>query len=425
VSKSSRIPGFYKRSPSERVALLQRHLDLEDDDLEALSAAGGLGIDAAEHMIENCIGTFGLPVGLGLNFLINGRDYVVPMVVEEPSIVAAVSNTAKLVREGGGFLAEADRGVMIGQVQLLDVADLERAAEAIRAEKHSLLAEANAIHPRMTARGGGALDLEVRVFHAPERMLVVHVLADCMDAMGANAINTMAEGIAARLEALSGGRALLRILSNLADRRLARARFALPDHLLEEDTASGAQVARDIVSAYHLAVVDVYRAATHNKGIMNGVDAVALATGNDWRSVEAGAHAYAARDGRYTSLTHYRHVDGVLHGRIELPLAVGVIGGSTHVHPTLRTLHKILGVTSARELACVMAATGLAQNLGALRALATAGISRGHMRLHARSVALAAGARGEEAERVASQMIALGEIKPQIAADLLSRREAG
>jgi hydroxymethylglutaryl-CoA reductase len=422
MTRSSRIPGFYRRTWSERVDLLRAYVELDEGDVRALGAEGGLGIDAAENMIENCIGTFGLPIGLGLNFLVNGRDYVVPMVVEEPSIVAAVSNSAKLVRESGGFRADADASVMVGQIQLLGVRERARAIESILAEKQGLIAEANRMHPRMAERGGGAIDLEVRAFDEPEPMLVVHVHVDCVDAMGANAINTMAEGLAPSLEKLTGGTALLRILSNFADQRKARASFSVDEDLLAEGEMRGASVARAIVSAYRLASVDVYRAATHNKGIMNGIDAVALATGNDWRSIEAGAHAYAARSGRYTSLTHYRHEGGVLHGSIELPMAVGVVGGSTGVHPTLRTLRKILGVTSARELACVMAATGLAQNLGALRALATLGISKGHMRLHAKSVALAAGATGDEAERIAAEMIAIGEIKPHVAATLLGRK---
>ncbi|MEM9861158.1 MAG: hydroxymethylglutaryl-CoA reductase, degradative, partial [Myxococcota bacterium] len=387
---------------------------------------GRLGVDRADKMVENCVGVFGLPIGLGLNFTINGRDYAVPMVVEEPSVVAAVSNMARTVRKAGGFNADADPSIMIGQVQVLDVPDPDAAIAAIEGAEQELLDLANRIHPNMQRRGGGARAIEVRRFDEPYAMLVVHLLVDCGEAMGANAINAMAEGIAGRVEELSRGRVNLRILSNLADRRLARASCRVPEMHLAGNGFGGAEVAEGIVQAYRFAAVDPYRAATHNKGIMNGIDAVAIATGNDWRSVEAGAHAYAAAEGRYTSLTKWWREDGCLCGSIELPMAVGVVGGSTQVHPTIRVLRKILDVGSAAELGMVMAAAGLAQNMGALRALATEGIQRGHMTLHARSVALAAGARSDEVDLIAAQLVDAGSVKLDTAEELLraARRAA-
>jgi hydroxymethylglutaryl-CoA reductase len=417
------MPGFYGLDVAARHALLEARCGLDAADLAALMPGGGLDVARADKMIENCIGVFGLPVGLGLNFTVNGRDFVVPMAVEEPSIIAAVSHIAKLVRPHGGFVAEGDPSVMISQVQVCELDDLQAAAQALEGAKAHLLARANAVHPNMAVRGLGAHDIEVRVFEAPYPMVVLHLLVDCSDAMGANAVNAMAEGVAPLVESLTGGRVYLRILSNLADRRLARARFSLPESALEGRGYSGAEVAEGIVRAWQFAAVDPYRAATHNKGVMNGIDAVAVATGNDWRSVEAGAHAYAARDGRYTSLTKYWRTDGVLHGAIELPLAVGTVGGSTKVHPTIGVLRKILGVAGARELAAVMAAVGLAQNTGALKALATEGIQRGHMGLHARSVALAAGAEAHQVDAVARAMVRQGVIKEAAARALLADLE--
>ena len=417
----SRIPGFYRLSLNERHSILRERFGLTDQDMTALTAAGGLDVDRASLMIENCVGLFSLPVGLGLNFVVNNKPYIVPMVVEEPSVVAAVSNSAKLVAQGGGFSAEADPGQMIAQVQVLDLPDLESATLAIEAAEPQLIALANSKNPGMVKRGGGALGLEVRRFETEPDMLVVHLIVDCVDAMGANAVNSMAEGIAPLIEELTSGRVCLRILSNLADRRLARAtcRIAISD--LETKTMTGSEVARGIVDAFRFADVDPYRAATHNKGIMNGVDAVAIATGNDWRSVEAGAHAYAARSGRYRSLTHWS-VDGAqLIGSITLPMAVGTVGGSTGVHPTIVVLRKLLDVENARELGMVMAAAGLAQNLGALRALATEGIQRGHMTLHARQAALAAGVDSDQVSAVASVLVKSGDIRTETARKLWQR----
>ncbi len=416
----ARIPGFYRLDLPARHAELATRFGLDRADLSVLESGASLGWDRADKMVENCIGVFGLPVGLGLNFTINGRDYAVPMVVEEPSVVAAVSNMARLVRAHGGFTADADEGVMISQVQIVDSPDPDAAVEALRRARARILARANAVHPNMAARGGGARDIEVRRFDDPHPMIVLHLLVDCVDAMGANAVNAMAEGVASLVEDLTGGRVCLRILSNLADRRCARAGCRVPEAALAGRGFSGPEVAEGIVQAWRFAAVDPYRAATHNKGVMNGIDAVAIATGNDWRGVEAGAHAYAARDGRYGSLTRWWRADGALHGAIELPMAVGTVGGSTRVHPTVRVCRKILGVDRARDLAMVMAAVGLAQNMGALKALASEGIQRGHMSLHARQAALAAGAEGRLVEVVAARLIRRGEIKEAAAREVLA-----
>ena len=419
----SRIPGFYRLSLEERHAILQKRFGLSDEDMKALTADGGLDVERASLMIENCVGLFSLPIGLGLNFVVNNRSYVVPMVVEEPSVVAAVSNSAKLAAQGGGFVADADPGQMLAQVQVLDLKNLQEAATAIKSAEPQLLALANSKNPGMVKRGGGALGLEVRTFDTEPDMLVVHLIVDCVDAMGANAVNSMAEGIAPLIQELTGGRVCLRILSNLADRRLARAscRIALDD--LATKTMTGYEVARGIVDAFRFADVDPYRAATHNKGVMNGIDAVAIATGNDWRSVEAGAHAFAARTGHYRSLTSWSIEGHQLIGTIELPMAVGTVGGSTGVHPTIVVLRKLLNVESARELGMIMAAAGLAQNLGALRALATEGIQRGHMTLHARQAALAAGVDSDQVSEIASVLVKNGDIRTETARKLWQRRK--
>ncbi|MCA9540564.1 MAG: hydroxymethylglutaryl-CoA reductase, degradative [Myxococcales bacterium] len=424
MTSRSRIPGFYRLDLPTRHAELQARFGLTDDELAVLREPGSLDCHRADKMVENCVGVFGLPIGLGLNFRVNGHDYAVPMVVEEPSVVAAVSHIARLVFAAGGFRAEADRSVMISQVQVVDVPDMEAATAALEGARAQLLARANAVHPSLAARGGGAHDIEVRPFGAPYPMLVLHLLVDCVDAMGANAVNAMAEGVAPLVEALTGGRVCLRILSNLADRRCARAWCAVPDAALAGRGFEGADVAEGIVQAWRFAAIDPYRAATHNKGIMNGIDAVAIATGNDWRGVEAGAHAYAARSGRYTSLTEWRYERGLLHGFIDLPLAVGTVGGSTRVHPAVQVCRRILGIDDARELAMVMAAVGLAQNFGALKALASEGIQRGHMSLHARQVALAAGAEGEWVDRVAEALVLGGEIGEAAARRALAHLQA-
>ncbi len=414
-AKSSRLPGFYKRSLSERIQIVADWAALSPEQSAALHSAG-LSAAQADHMIENAIGVYALPLGIAANFQVNGRDVLVPMAIEEPSVLAAVSNAARLFRAGGGFSTRSDEPVMIGQIQVLDVPDPERAQAAILAERDALLAEVDRIGGSIVRMGGGARDVLVR--RLPDTgvgpMLVVHLLYDARDAMGANAINTAVEHIAPRIEALSRGRVGLRILSNLTDRRKAYAEGRIPAAELATDSSDGAAVARAIVEAGAFAEADPYRAATHNKGVMNGIDALIIATGNDWRAVEAGAHAYASRDGRYTSLTHWwKNETGDLHGRIELPLAVGIVGGATRVHPTAQAAMRILNVSSARELSEIAAAVGLAQNLAAIRALATEGIQRGHMRMHARQIAIAAGAAPQQVTQVVEQMITENNIRPE------------
>jgi hydroxymethylglutaryl-CoA reductase len=406
---TSRIPGFYNLSLPERQQALQRAGSLSDEDLAALSGQQGLTIEQADHMIENVVGQFALPLGIALNFVVNGREVLVPMAVEEPSIVAGASFMAKLARPAGGFTAHCTPPEMIGQVQILELSDLRRAKNAILDHKAALLAEIAEIDPLLKRLGGGSRDLEVRLIEESPvgPFLVVHLIYDVRDAMGANAINTAVEKIAPRLEAITGGRVHLRILSNLADRRLAKAECTILLSELSFGEYSAEEVRDGIIAAWAFAAVDPYRAATHNKGIMNGIDPIVIATGNDWRAIEAGAHAYAARDGRYTSLSTWgSDAQGNLTGSLELPMAVGIVGGATKVHPAARAALKLLNVNSASDLAEIIASVGLAQNLAALRALATEGIQRGHMSLHARQVAIAAGAQGEMIERLAAQLSA-------------------
>jgi hydroxymethylglutaryl-CoA reductase len=405
---NSRISGFYNLTVDERLARLVETAD-SPEDLAAYRAGGGLTTEAADHMIENVVGTFALPLGIGLNFQINGIDRLVPMAIEEPSVVAGASFMAKLARAGGGFQAESSAPQMIGQIQVLDLADVDAARTSLLEHAQELLAEANSIDPVLNRLGGGARDLEVRtIADSPiGSFLVIHLIYDVRDAMGANAVNTACEQLAPRIESITGGRVHLRILSNLADRRLARARCMIPTKELAFDEFSGNSVRDGIVEAWAFAASDPYRAATHNKGIMNGVDAVVIATGNDWRAVEAGAHAYAARSGRYTSLSTWgTDVDGNLIGEVEMPMAVGIVGGATKVHPAAQAALRLMDVKSAADLAQIIVSVGLAQNLAALRALSTEGIQRGHMSLHARQVAIAAGAAGHMIERVAARMVA-------------------
>ena len=419
--KTSRLPGFYKLLPAERVAVVGDWAELNEAE-RAVLAGQGLTPSQADLMIENVVGTYALPLGIAVNFLVNGRDYLVPMTVEEPSVLAAISHAAKLIRAGGGFQAESTEPVMIGQIQVLDVPDLEAARLAVLAHSAELMARADACSDSIVAYGGGARGIEARPF--PDTpvgpMLIVHLLFDSRDAMGANTVNTAAEAIAPRLAELTGGRTNLRILSNLADRRTATARCTVPAAELTLPDIPGGDVARLIAEANAFAVVDPYRAATHNKGIMNGIDAVCIATGNDWRAIEAGAHSYAARNGRYAALTDW-HVDGRgdLYGEITLPMAVGTVGGATKVHPTARVALKVLGIQSAGELAQLMACVGLAQNLAAIRALSTHGIQKGHMRLHARQVALAAGAGEAEVQAIADRLVAEGNIRVERARELI------
>ena len=421
----SRIPHFYKMSVAERVRAVRDRGLLSDTDFDSLSAGQTtLDLQAADKMIENVIGVLGMPVGLGLNFLINGKDYVVPMAVEEPSIVAAISATAKLARESGGFAASSTPPVLIGQIQVLEVPDLPHARAAVLEHKREILDLANSFHPRMVARGGGAVDVELHSYpmrSQPGEMLVVHLLVDTRNAMGANLVNGMCEGVASLIEQLTEGKVFLRILSNLADRALARAEVTLPVAQLAGKGYAGERVRDGVIIAADFAHADPYRAATHNKGIMNGVDAVALATGNDWRALEAGAHAYAARHGRYGSLTEWWEDEaGNLRGRIEMPMKVGIVGGPLETNPGVAMNLRLLGVESATELAEVMAAVGLAQNFAALRALATDGIQAGHMTLHARSVVTAAGAPADLFNEVLERVLQSGEIKVWKAQEILA-----
>ncbi len=422
---SSRIPGFYRLSYRERVRHVKELAGLTQEEADALLGPEALSIDRADRMIENVVGTFQLPLGIATNFKIDGRDYLIPMAVEEPSVVAGASYAARLFREGGGFTTSYTGSIMSGQIQLVGLPSPWGAKLDVLAARERILDLANRQDPPLVQVGGGARDLEVRILESPRGiMMVVHLLVDVRDAMGANAVNTMAEAVAPLLEEITGGKAYLRIISNLADRRIARAKGTVPREALDSDQFPGDAVVDGILWAYSLAAVDPYRAATHNKGIMNGIDPVVIATGNDWRAIEAGAHAYAARSGQYASLTTWeRDADGDLVGSIELPMAVGLIGGATKVHPAAKVAVRILDVASAEELAGVIAAVGLAQNLAALRALATEGIQRGHMALHARNVAAAGGAHGTLVDEVAAQMVREGTIREDRAREILSALE--
>jgi hydroxymethylglutaryl-CoA reductase len=399
---------FYDLPPAERLKWLAQQTQLDDAALQALSGAAGLTIEQADHMIENVIGVYGLPLGIARYFIVNGREVLVPMALEEPSVVASASYMAKLARSGGGFFASADPPEMIGQIQILGVADAPTARLRLLEARQELLAEAAQIDPVLAGLGGGPRGLEVRIIQESPigTFLVLHLIYDVRDAMGANAVNTALERLAPRVEQITGGRAHLRILTNLAERRLARARVTIRLEELAFENFSAEQVRDGIIAAWAFAAADPYRAATHNKGIMNGVDAVVIATANDWRAIEAGAHAYAARNGRYTSLSTWgKDEQGNLVGTLEMPMAVGIVGGATRVHPAAQAAIRLMGVKTAGELAEIIVSVGLAQNLAALRALATEGIQRGHMSLHARQVAIAAGASGELVNRVAEQMV--------------------
>lgn len=428
-SSRSRFPAFYKRPVFERVRMLHERGWLSDEDYRALASGDhGLRLSKADKMIENVIGVMGLPLGLGLNFLVNGRDYIVPLVVEEPSIVAALSSAAKLVHGSGGFTVESTDPILLGQVQVVDVPNPAQARTSLLQRREEILNLANSLHPQMVARGGGARDLEVHLHARAEGgdMLVLHLLVDTRDAMGANLVNTMCEGVAALVESITGGQVFLRILSNLADRALVRARCAIPVDLLATKGFSGEDVRDGVILANEFASLDPYRAATHNKGIMNGVDAVALATGNDWRSIEAAAHAYAARGGRYTALTRwYRGRDGELMGELVMPMKVGIVGGSLQSNATVGLNLRLLGVKTACELAEVMGAVGLAQNFSALRALSTEGIQQGHMTLHARSVAISAGAGSDIFDTVVERLVESGEIKIHRAREIIEQVRLG
>jgi hydroxymethylglutaryl-CoA reductase len=425
MDRSSDISGFYKLTVLERRKKIQEWGGLTD--AEAASYEFPPGVDPAilSRMIENVVGAFALPCGVATNFRVNGKEYLVPMVLEEPSVVAAASNSAKVARGSGGFHAQTTPPIMIGQIQVLDVHDPEAARHRVLAERDALLAKANEKDPMLVKFGGGAKEVEVRLVRSPRgTMLVVHLLVDARDAGGMNAVNTMCEALAPEVARLARGRVVLRIISNLAIYRIARARAVFPADSLATEHADGNAVVEAILDAYTLATVDPFRCSTHNKGIMNGISAVVVATGNDFRAVEAGAHSYAAfraaDGGIIRPLTTYeKDRDGNLVGTIELPLAVGLIGGATAVHPTAKANVKLLGVKSAQELSHVLASVGLAQNFGALRALATEGIQRGHMGLHARNIAATAGARPEEVDRVVERLISEHAIRIDRAKEIL------
>ena len=427
MERKSDISGFHELSPKRRLELVKAFAGLTSEEAKALEKTGALDGKTADMMIENVIGTTELPLGIATNFLINGKDYLIPMVIEEPSVVAAASYAAKLARASGGFTASSTDPVMIGQIQLVNVKGPEKAARDILAKKQDIITYANTVDPCVLVKfGGGLKDIEVRVLATPAgRMVIVHLLVDCRDAMGANAVNTLAETLAPMFEDISGGKARLRIISNLADRRIARAKAVWKKDVLEQASKgqfNGEDIVNGIIEAWAFAFSDPYRAATHNKGVMNGVDAVVMATGNDWRAVEAGAHAYASMRGRYTTLTKYsKDKDGNLIGEIEIPTAIGLVGGVTRTHPVAKVAVKILGVKSANELGEVMASVGLAQNFAALRALATEGIQKGHMRLHARNIAVMAGATGKDIDTVAAKMVEEKKIRVDRAKEILEK----
>ena len=392
----------------ERVSIISEKGGLTDEDVELLGSGGGLVIEQADRMIENVVGTIAYPLGIAANFRINGRDRLVPMAIEEPSVVAAASNMARLMRKGDGIKVTSTEPVMIGQIQVVEIPDMEKAEESIREAKNKLLEIANQQDPVLVRFGGGARDIRYRAIRTEEgEMLILHLLVDCRDAMGANAVNTMCETLAPIVNDLTGGRVLLRIISNLADQRVVRA-----ECVVRNQDLGGERVVDDIVAAWAFADSDPYRAATHNKGIMNGVIAVALAFAQDHRALEAGAHAYAARRSHYGSLSKWsKNENGDLTGVLEMPMAVGIVGGATRTHPVARLALKILGASSAAELAETMAAVGLAQNLGALRALVSEGIQHGHMRLHARNLVVMAGAEGDLIDRAVEALVESGEIR--------------
>jgi len=414
--KTSRIPGFYKLSIEERIEIVKEFAGLTDEEAKLLQSTGSLSLELADRMIENVVGAIPIPMGIAVNFLINGRDYLIPMAIEETSVVAAASYGAKMTRSKGGIFTSSTDPIMIGQIQTVKVKDPYYARMAILDAKDKILEKANEQDPLLVSLGGGAKDLRVKVIHTIRGpMVITELLVNCKDAMGANAVNTMAEAVAPLIEKITGGRVVLRIISNLATERLARAWT-----VVDKEEVGGEEVVDGILDAYAFAAADPYRAATHNKGILNGIIAVALATCNDHRAIEAGAHAYAARTGFYSPLSVWeKNEDGDLVGSIELPLAVGIIGGATKVHPIAKIALKILGVKTAQELAEVMAAVGLAQNLAALRALAHEGIQRGHMSLHARNIAIMAGATGELIDIIAERMVEERKIRMDRAKELL------
>lgn len=420
---NSRLENLRNFAPAERFGRVADAVSLSGAEREAFSP-GALPLALANGMIENVIGTFELPIGVATNFTVNGRDYLIPMAVEEPSVVAAASYMARIVRKCGGFQTSSTAPMMRAQVQVLGVTDVHGARARVLREREGIITAANAKDKVLISLGGGCRDVEVHIFEDTPvgPMMAVHLIVDVRDAMGANTVNTMAETVAPLVEKITGGTVRLRILSNYADLRIARAMVCVTPEALKTDEYSGERIATGIVEACAFAIVDPYRAATHNKGIMNGIDPVVVATGNDWRAIEAGAHVWASRSGRYTSLTNWE-LDGKgnLVGTLEMPMALGLVGGATKTHPSARAALKILGVSSAQELAEVTVAVGLAQNMGALRALATEGIQKGHMALHARNIAIVAGAAGDEIEKVAAALAANHDVRVDRAKELLDK----
>lgn len=414
--KDSRLEGFYKKTPEERLKIVRDFADLTDEEVSIVSNTGALSVDQADRMIENVIGTMPMTLGIAVNFLINGTDYLIPMAIEEPSVVAGASNAAKIARQRGGFTTSSTDPVMIGQIQLTGVSDPEAAKSAILEKKDEIIELCDSKDPMLVKYGGGARDVEVRVISTDRGpMVITHILVDCRDAMGANAVNTMAEATAPFIERITGGKVYLRIISNLAKHRLARA-----EAVFDRDLIGGEEVVDGILEAYEFAKADPFRAATHNKGVMNGISAAVIATGNDFRAIESGCHSYASMTGQYRPLTLYeKDADGNLVGRIEVPMAVGLVGGATKVHPTARVNVRILGVKSANELGEIFAALGLAQNFAALRALATEGIQRGHMSLHARNIATSVGAIGDEIDKVVEILVQERNVRMDRAEEVL------
>ena len=412
--KSSQISGFYKLPIKKRIDFVKKFSNLNDEETQLFSSC--LDMDIADRMIENVLGTFEIPLGIAVNFQINNRDYLVPMAIEESSVVAAASNAAKIARIHGGFKSTCTAPLMIGQIQILHVTDVITASKKILDKKKEILKLANDQDKVLVKFGGGAKDIEVRILDSPiGNMIVVHLIVDVRDAMGANAVNTMCEALAPMLEEIANGKVRLKILSNLADKRIVKAKA-----VFDKQKMGGEQVVDAFLESYNLAAIDPYRAATHNKGIMNGIDSLIIATGNDFRAIEAGAHAYAARNGQYTSLSsYYKDKKGNLVGELELPMAIGIIGGAGNIHPKAKLCKKILGIKTAKELAEIVVSLGLAQNFAAVFALSTVGIQKGHMSLHAKNIAVMAGAQGDEIDKVAEQLIKEGKIKLDRAEEIL------
>lgn len=422
---NSRIENYRNLSCLERLDMAVAAAGLPASDRALLAAPGALPLNLANGMIENVVGTFELPLGVATNFTINGKDYLIPMAVEEPSVVAAASYMARIARSHGGFRTSSTLPIMRAQVQLVGISDPEGARQKLLAARDEIVKAANARDKVLVSLGGGCRDIEVHVFPQTPRgpIVVMHLLVDVRDAMGANTVNTMAETVAPIVERVTGGTVRLRILSNLADLRLARATVRVPEAALATPEYSGRRMIDGMLDAYTFAAIDPYRATTHNKGIMNGIDPVVVATGNDWRAIEAGAHAYAARSGRYTSLTTWEvSNENELVGSIEMPMALGLVGGATKTHPLAQWSLRLMGVETAQELAEVTVAVGLAQNMAALRALATEGIQRGHMALHARNIAIVAGAEGAEIEAIAAELARTHDVRVDRARELLAER---